>query len=245
MNNNNSKVVLNQDEKEVLLKELKDLYFATKQLYNWISEDNLTAEMKGLLPHLIEGHFKDVAKILNYESNLTKEVEERYLQIRKANDRIRSLELKLAQNKPLDGLPEQLTYLARIVTKWWNQYGFHHVSDHCFTEYGYYTAKFCFMLDHITMFSDTPATDRKSKKERLKELEDQGYQIVYDDSGRQPELLDNDNNRQKLIELIERCFPSAIIARTRNHYSDKRGVYTFRDIEVYIYDLTDITNKEI
>jgi hypothetical protein len=237
-------VVLNSDEKAVALKSLKDLYFVTKQMHDWLATDELTVEMGGTMPSLIESHFTDISKLLNYESVLTREKEERHRLIRQAHERVRELEKQIGENKPVDGLKEQLKFLANIVSDWWNKYGFHHVSDENFTEYGQYTAKFCFMLDHISMFSDTPETDKKSKKERLQELENEGYDIVYDDRGRSPELVDNDNNRKRLIELIEGRFPSAEIVRTRNHYSNRKGVYTFRDIEVYIYDLHDITASQ-
>lgn len=238
-------IELTPDQKAVCLKTTKDMFFAVKQLHEWIEKDSLSKEMSGILPSLIESHFSDLSKLLNYESVLTKEKEERHLQIRKANERIRELENQLGEGKPIDGLKEQLKYLADIVSKWWNKYGFHHVSDEEFTEYGQYKARFCFMLDHISMFSDTPETDKKNKKDRLKELSDEGWDIVYDDNGRSPELLDNDNNRKRLIKLIEGRFPSAKVVRTRNHYSNKNGDYKFRDIEVYIYNLRDIVEGQV
>jgi hypothetical protein len=237
-------VELSADDKACVLKSTKDLFFAAKQLHEWLTEDNLSKEMGGILPSLIEGHFTEIAKLLNYESVLTKENEERHQQIRKANERIRELEKQLGEGKPIDGLKEQLGVLANTVSKWWDNDGFHHVSDESFTEYGTYTAKFCFMLDHISMLSETPVTDQKNAKDRLLQVVEEGYDIVYDKNDRHPELLDNDNNRKRLIELIKGRFPSAEVVRTRNHYSSQRGVYTFRDIEVYIYDLRDIIENE-
>lgn len=233
------------DQKAVFLKTTKDMFFAVRQLHEWVEKDSLSKEMSGILPSLIEGHFTELSKLLNYESVLTKEKEERHLQIRRANERIRELEKQLGEGKPIDGLKEQLRYLADIVSNWWNKYGFHHVSDEEFTEYGQYKARFCFMLDHISMYSDTPETDKKNKKDRLEQLTAEGWDIVYNENGRSPELLDNDNNRNRLVKLIEGRFPSSKVVRTRNHYLHKSGEYTFRDVEVYIYDLRDIVDGQL
>jgi hypothetical protein len=240
---NEQSLVLTPDQKAVCLKTTKDLFFAAKQLHEWLDKDTLSEEMSRVLPSLIEGHFGEIAKLLNYESVLTKEMEQRHQSIRQANERIRDLEKRLGEGKPIDGLEEQLKVLASIVSKWWNNYGFHHVSEGNFTEYGYYTAKFCFMLDHISMFSDTPVTDQDNAKNRLQQLSEEGYDILYDKDGRHPELTDNENNRKRIIELIQGRFPSAKVVRTRNHYSDRNGVFTFKDVEVYIYDLMDIIAK--
>lgn len=174
---NGVKIILNPDQKAVALKILKDMFFAVKQLHDWISGDELTQEMAGILLNLIEGHFSDISKQLNYESVLTKDKEERHQQIREANTRIRKLEKQLGESKPMDGLKEQLQFLASTVSNWWNKYGFHHVSEESFTEYGHYTAKFCFMLDHISTFSDTPVTDKRTWQERIQELTAEGWAL--------------------------------------------------------------------
>ncbi|WP_339248141.1 hypothetical protein NST58_12900 [Paenibacillus sp. FSL R10-2796] len=239
-------VTFNPDEKAVVLKSTKDLFFAAKQLHEWITADDLSEEMAGILPSLIESHFGDIAKQLGYESVLTKEKEERYCEIRQANERIHELEKQMGASRPVDGLQQQLTHLTSTVSKWWKVHGFRHVSDAGFTEYGFYKANFCFMLGYMgSTFSDTPETDKVQHKSRLEQMQEEGWEIEFDKRGNDPHLIDNDSNRAKLIELIESRFPSAKIVRTRNHYSDRRGRYEFRDIEVYIYDIHDITEKAV
>lgn len=241
---NQENVVLNPDQKAVALKTLKDLFFAAQQLHEWINKDSLSQEMAGILPSLIESHFADIAKQLNYGSKLTKEKEERHQQIREANTRIRELEKQLGENKPLDGLKEQLRHLATTVSDWWNTHGFYHVSDENFTEYGQYTARFCFMLDHLSMYSATPVTDKRNWRERIQQLIDEGWDIIFEDGRRSPQLLDNDNNRMKLVDLIQSRFPSAKIIKTRNWQRNEETGFVFRDLEVYIYDLKDIPENK-
>ncbi|WP_049827411.1 hypothetical protein [Paenibacillus maysiensis] len=233
-------IVLNPDEKAVALKSTKDLFFAVKQLHDWINTDSLSQEMAGILPSLIESHFTDVAKVLDYSSKLTKEKEERHQEIRKANARIHVLEKQLGEQKPIDGLAEQLEYLSRVISDWWNEHGFHHVSDASFTRSGIYAAKFSFMLEYLSTFSKTPETDKKNHKQRLQELIEEGWDIIFEDGRRSPKLIDNDNNRSMLVELIKTRFPSAKIVKTRNWLTHDEDAFTFRDIEVYIYNLQDI-----
>lgn len=236
-------IVLNADQKATFLKTTKDMFFAVKQLHEWVQDDSLTEDMAGILPNLIEGHFCDIAKQLDFQSVLTKEKEERHKQIREANRRIHDLERQLGEMKALDGLPHQLKHLANTVSDWWDKYGFHHVSDEYFTEYGFYKARFCFMLDYISTCSETPVTDEENKRNRLQKLSEEGYDIVYGRNGRSPKLLDNDNNRTRIVELIKGRFPSAVVYKIDNHFDRSGGYFTIRDMEVYIYELSDIVGE--
>lgn len=237
---NGANIIFNPDQKAVALKTMKEMLFAVKQLHDWISTDELTQEMAGVLPSLMESHFADISKLLSYDSTLLKEKEERHERIRQANNRIRELEKQLGEQKPVDGLAEQLECLTRIISDWWNRHGFHHVSEAHFTRAGFLNVKFSFMLEYLSSYSQTPETDRRSRKERIAELEEAGWTIHHEEGGRSPKLVDNDNNRTRLIKLIQSRFPSAKIVRMRNWSSDVEGLFTFRDVEAYIYDLHDI-----
>ncbi|ALP38006.1 hypothetical protein ASL14_19240 [Paenibacillus sp. IHB B 3084] len=240
---NEAKVILNPDQKAVALKSTKDLFFAVKQLHDWIAQDELTKEMAGILPNLIESHFTDVANKLDYNSKLIEEKEKRHQEIRRANTRIRELEKQLGEQKPVDGLSEQLEHLSRIISDWWDEHGFHHVSEPRFTSSGIFIAKFSFMLEYLNRYSDTPETDKQNRKQRIHELIEEGWDIISEDGGRSPKLVDNDNNRSRLVRLIKSRFPSAKIVRTRNWCTDDEDRFVYRDIEVYIYNLHDIPKQ--
>lgn len=240
---NEAKVVLNPDQKAVALKTLQDMLLAVKQLHEWIGGDELTKEMAGILPSLIESHFSEVAKVMDYSSKLTNEKEERHQEIRRANARIHELEKQLGEQRSVDGLSEQLEHLGRIISDWWDEHGFYHVSEASFTRSGIFTAKFSFMLEYLNSYSRTPETDKRNRKQRLKELEEEGWDIVYEEGGRSPKLVENDNNRSRLVRLIKSRFPSAKIVRSRNWCTDDENVFVYRDIEVYIYKLHDIPQQ--
>ncbi|MCP1133361.1 hypothetical protein NKT34_08670 [Paenibacillus polysaccharolyticus] len=64
--------------------------------------------------------------------------------------------------------------------------------------------------------------------------------MIFKEGERGAELVDNDNNRSKLVQLITSRFPSAKIVKTRNWCTDDESMFVYRNIEVYIYDLHDI-----
>ncbi|SEL29862.1 hypothetical protein [Paenibacillus sp. OK003] len=53
-------------------------------------------------------------------------------------------------------------------------------------------------------------------------------------------MVDNDNNRSKLVKLITSRLPSAKIFKTKDCCTDDESVVVYRDIEIYIYDVLDI-----
>nr|WP_245916859.1 hypothetical protein [Bacillus fungorum] len=161
------KLELNEDQKAVLLKALKDIHFANAQLREWVSEDSLSVEMSKTLPSLIESYFSEAAKVLNYESHLLEEKEKRYAEIKKANQTIHELQDKLGSDKPVEGLKEQLKHLSEVVSGWWNTEGFNHVHDTKYYPYGGMRVEFSFMLEHYRSFSKTPVTDKRSRVEHI------------------------------------------------------------------------------
>lgn len=233
-------VELSADDKECVLKSTKDLFFAAKQLHEWIHDGQLKVDMKDVLTSLIESHFVDVSKLLDYESHLAKEHEQRYIDIRKANGRIRELEQMLADSKPIDGLGEQMRKLYETVRDWWNKDGFHHVGEFKYWAYGQANMEFCFMLDYSYSHSRTPASDRLNKEQYIERLKKQGYEI-QDIKGDGLKVIDTPNNRGLLTELLKQRFPSLKIHKFNNWSAGRNDdIFVLRNIEASIYDLKDI-----
>lgn len=240
-----NKVVLNDDHKAVLLKTLKDLHFANAQLHEWVSKDELTEEMSTTLPSLIESYFSEVAKVLNYESHLQAEKEQRYQEIRKANQTIRELKEKLGSNKPVDGLAEQLQYLNHTVNDWWKKEGFNHVGDEVFYPYGGFRGRFCFMLDsrYFHSTSETPASDERDTKEHIHHLREIGFEFADFEEGRSEKLrlIDNQTNRVLLTKMLKDRFPSIEITSFDNRRSySNRDIFVIRHVDAIIRNLADI-----
>jgi len=241
---------LNNEEKEMALKAIKEIHSATAQLHEWIKNDNLTEEFAGGLPFLIESKFITLSKVLNYESKLTKDFEERYKEIKKANEKIRVLEKKIGSDKPIDGLKEQLRYLRDIVRDWWAVEGFNHISEESFMPYGGLKLKLCFMLDsrRNRTLSKNPAKDRCKLCEHLEYLKNVGFEFYHTDNEKL-QLIDNPTNRKLLKQMLVKRFPSVDINSFVNSSSyEDEDIFIIRSIDVIIHDLSDIpcnTENEI
>jgi hypothetical protein len=243
-------VVLNEDQKAMLLKDTKDLFFAAKQLHEWLEKGQLLKDMSAVLPSLIESHFVSISKALDYSSHLTKEHEERHIEIRRANQRAHDLEKQLASSKPIDGLAEQLEGLYRTVYDWWKDEGFRHISDVDFTSHGSMKVEFSFMLDTSSdvLFSDTPVTNAKNKVNKIKKLIEDGFELEKEsENSRSWEVMDTPNNRRLLSVMLIKRFPSINISKIDSWAKGGKNnneKWTIWRIEAYVHDLRDIPIKE-
>ncbi|PFT46233.1 hypothetical protein [Bacillus cereus] len=237
------KFELNEEQKSVLLKALKDIHFANAQLREWVRKDSLSVEMSKTLPALIESYFSEASEVLDYESYLLEEKEKRYVEIKKANQTIHELQIKLGSEKPIDGLKEQLKFLSEIVRDWWNIEGFNHVNEIKYYPYGEMRVEFCFMLEHYRIYSKTPLADKRSRAEHIQYLRDQGFEFADFEKGRSEKLnlIDNHQNRTLLLEMLTERFPSIEVHSFSNHssYSNKE-VFIIRHIDASICNLADI-----
>lgn len=237
-------LVLTDDEKAVSLKALKDIRFAAATLEEWIKGDHAEQGQADTIMSLLESYHSELAKPLKYESHLTKEREERYADIRRANQEIRQLKEQIGSSKPIDGLADQLRYLHDTVSKWWRVHGFNFVTDEQFGPYSY-RARFCFQLDSLSLYDeDKPVTGKKNRQARIKQFEEQGFEFVYDKHGEHPKLLGTNKNLELLCALITSRFPSAAIHNVQYWMDNDSNQPYFRDMEVYIRDYSDIPIKE-
>ncbi|ANC20973.1 hypothetical protein WR52_20120 [Bacillus cereus] len=232
-------VVLNADQKAVALKGLKDLFFAAQQMHEWLSKDNLTEEMKGILISLSESHISDVAKATNYESNLAKERADRHADIRNANMRIHELEQQMAEMKPIDGLKEQLAGLTRKVDEWWDELGFNYISEMSFSKWGGLDIKFGFQLDRLSrLLSSTPVSDKEEDEDKIQQLRNKGF--IFTEEDREVHLADNDINKQLLVQLLEERFPSIQITGMETWSGRRSREAHIRYVTAYLGELHEI-----
>lgn len=237
MNNQEELVNLNEDQKAVALKNTKDLCFASKQMHELLASDTLTEKMKKTLIFISESYLTDIAKATNYESNIATELNKRFEEVRKANQRIQELECQIANMKPIDGLNEQLRGLTEKIDTWWAEIGFNFISEMSFSRYGGLDITFSFSFERFSnLFSETPVSDKKKDKDKVQQLRDEGFTFIESDN--KLKLADTDTNKQLLIDLIEERFPSITI----------KGMQTWRGrneshiqyVTAYIGELSDI-----
>lgn len=235
-------VSLNKDERANILTEAKGLLRATNELHDLIKKDELTHAMKSLLPNIMEDAFTKIADSLDYSSDIAKQKTERFAEIKEANKEIQRLREQLGSQKPIDGLPEQLDFLSRKVQRWWNKEGFNHTSDETFTSNGLFRLKFCFMLNYWGSFvSETKETDKELKATHIQSLIDRGFQFAPETSHNNTpyDLIDNDQNRKLLKQLLKSRFPSIQIFEYKNRYLTN-DIFIIREIDAIIKDVKDI-----
>ncbi|KQN96917.1 hypothetical protein [Paenibacillus sp. Leaf72] len=236
----------NEDQKAVLLKDTKALFFAAQQLHEWVKENKLSDNMAKTLPSLIESHFVSIGKALDYDSHLMKEHEERYVEIRRVNQQVRDLENQLASSKPIDGVQQQLRVLRDTIYNWWTEKGFAHVSEITFSGWGSAIVEFSLSLDASSnaLLNDKPVSEKKRKLNKIQDLIDLGFELEKEkESGSSWNVLDTPNNRQILTNMIIGRFPSVSISKMESWAkggSKNNDTWTIWRMVASIHDLRDI-----
>lgn len=242
------KVVLNADQKEVVQRRCKDLFFAVKQLDEWVQSDSLTEEMRETLPSLATHHLDDIKKTVGCTGEEPDHLKEMTKSLNKAREEhIAELEKMVINQNSLLVVKQQLKAIGEKINKWWDEKGFNYIRDITFSENGNLVINFGFMLDSLSLrYSDTPDSDKKAAKEKVQGFIDKGYIFCKSQHSNDKDLIDCDDNRKLINELIKSTFPSAKICKWENHIYMENGPdkdkYHLRSFEVYIYDYQDIVN---
>jgi len=241
-------VVLNADQKEVVLRRSKDAFFSIKQLNDWVQSDSLSEEMKEALPSLATSYLSDIKKAIGFTGEESDRMKEMTRQLNQSlHNRIAELEKMVDSNNSILSVKQQLHSIDRKINKWWDEKGFNYIQDITFTGGGNIKVVFGIMLDSLSLnYSDTPDTDKNTAKDKVQGFVDDGFMFVQYKHGREKDLIDCDHNRKLLLNLIKSAFPSAKVASFRNHRvmqsGEDKGKFSIRDFEVYIYDYEDIEN---
>lgn len=242
----NTKLVLNADEKAVVERELNLAYGSMSTLLDWVKTDKLTEEMKESLPSIVDSCMNSVKTAIGYtgkESERSKEMSEsigQYYQ-RQIND----LEKALSSQNSIGSLAANTKLVFDKIDKWWDIEGFNYTSDKNIAESGMVNISLGFMLNSFAnRYSATPVTDKAEAQTKVQYLEDKGFEFTPRDNGHDLDLLDNDANRKRLDQLVKSAFPSAKIwsftnrlRRTNNEADDH---FIIRSIDVSIFDLSDV-----
>lgn len=242
-------VVLNADQKAVVEKRSKDVFFAIQQLNKWVQSNSLTEDMREALPNLATNHLLAIKEAVGFTGEEPDHLKEMTRAMNQSlHDRIEELEMMLSNQNSLLTVKQQLNAINEKINKWWDEEGFNYIQDITFTGNGTIKVVFGFMLDSSSslMFSKTPHSDKESLKAKIQSLVDQGFIFAKKDHGNDKDLIDCDQNRELLIKVVMSAFPSAKVISFRNHLFMDKGVdennYILRDFEVYIYNYEDIEN---
>ena len=242
-------IQLNADEKEVALRELKNLMQGASHLKSLIDEEKLTEEMKSMMINLLLHYTEDAGKALHYEGKTRAEKDQDTQMIRSLNERIRELEGQIGNDNPTAGLKEKLNFLSSRLRKWWDNQHFNYIDSIRFSEGGNIIVTFGFMINSGVglRHSNKPATKREQMKSEIQKLQDKGYDI-YSKGRSETYVLNTPNNWELLTTLIHSTFPNSKISNVdirRDPYENNENIFYFNRIEVYLYNAEEVVNLEI
>lgn len=220
-------------EKEKKLKCLKELNQSVASLYHMVEDESLDGDMNAAMPFIIESQFSEIAKMLNYESTLTKMKEERARELRAAYETISKLEGQLAMSNETSGISETIRSLVEEVEDWWKTEGFNYISKPSFSSMGSLFCKLCFML----------SSEDDENGNHFQSLQDEGF-IFCKGMGRDYEkkLLDCDINRELLKKMIKKRFPTSKVIEWNSRVisKSKTDESAINEVHIVIYDLCEI-----
>lgn len=245
------KLTFNEDQKAVVEREIRSAYSAMATLLDWVKKDSLDVEMKETLPNLVDSYLRTVKETIGF----TGEESERHKEMKESiglyyQKQIKDLEQALENQQPISSIAANVKIAFDKIDKWWDIEGFNYIKDKRVTDGGVARFELGFMLDSFTSrYSKTPVSDKENLKTKVQYLMDKGFQFTPKKRGYGLDLIDNDNNRKLLEQLIKKAFPSANIWSFENHLrrtnNEMDNYFIIKGVEVTIFDLSDIESLVI
>jgi len=247
----NTKLAFTSDQKAVVEREVKNAYSTMATLLEWVESDSLTGDMRETLPNLIEGYLKTIKDAIGF----TGEESERMKELNKSmgqylEEQIKDLEKALENHDSIGAISANVKQAFKKVNKWWDIEGFEYIRKEKISSGGTMQLELGFSLDSFTSYySTTPITDKEAVKTKVQYLMEKGFQFAPKKRGFGSEILDNDNNRALLIEIIKEAFPSARITRFDNRLrltnDVKDDCFTIIGVEVIVMNLLDVEKLHV
>lgn len=220
---NKNLVELNDDDKKVVIKALKDLIQSAGFLLDMVSKDTLTEEMRETLTSLIATYSRDGLRPLGFQDQATKDHDDLVRRLRNANMDNEELRQQLGQKVSLEDLREKMKTIARAFDEWGDYHGFGYIGDIHFDSYG------CL---HGNMNLSTHISG-----DRADDLRKMGFELTDDRDGEA--MFATDENFKLLRKMIRDNFgpdASMFCGKIDMHsFSDERP--HMRDVEVRLRDL--------
>jgi hypothetical protein len=231
---------LDADAKAVIIKNVRETISNLGIFAQMVEKNNLVSGTGKNILYIAESAIADICKATGIEIDSAAEREDRYAKIRAANIRIRQLEQQIGAAVSTEHVQMGIQDLGKKLNSWWDLEGFGHISSINFTGYGNCEVVFSCMLfgTFKRSLSKTPVSDKENDKLWRDSLTERGYQLTSEDGDRDS-LLDCDATRETLCNLFKERLPSCVVTGFTNH-GDRKGIFTLRDVKVFIYNLSDI-----
>lgn len=240
MKKNLEKVNISKENKEKAVKLVNDILhsmsFFRENLMNWELQKEDVKTFMGLF----ESYFTELSPLVGYDSVLVQERSARYVEIRELNNKIAHLNTLLGQETSAESVSGFLRNCDDVFRAWYGSYGFQYASSEKFS----YNGIWYDFSDELQYEADDGNSYLKQLSEKMKEnriivTDQNGWDIVRDKF--HASLLDTDNNKYMMKELLKKDFPGSDIQEFRSRHNDYGG-YSMR-VKVFI-PYTDICNLE-
>lgn len=233
---------LTADELARLKKELSEDLFATKTLLDFISGGEVNQQLAFSILGVKESRLGDLTSLTGIELDSPLARNERYAALRQANERIRELETQMGSAVSAEHVGKALDVLSRKLEHWWDVEGFGHISETSFTKYGNLEVKFSCNLfgDFGLRERKRPVSEKEAKKAWIESIAARGFDLVRESDGSTPDLLDSENNRRLLAEMLSKHFPSATLTKSTNHFNSRTNKMELNTVTVFFRNLSEI-----
>lgn len=237
-----SPLILSEKEKEDVLKKLNEEISCLLFFRNLILEDNVVLENVNTFMGLNESYHSDLSKMVGYDSILAKEKEKRYAEIREKNKKIRELTEQRGKEVTPQAIQGALKRYEDIFRAWYENEGFEYASISNLSAYG--------MTVELTAsmnFRDSEKYDNEIYKKIR--TENSGTENKISDgwdihkSQFHAELLDTENNKNRIHDLLLKHFPNAKISKFTGRRNDYKGFSLNTEIHISYSDLDTYYNS--
>jgi hypothetical protein len=138
-----------------------------------------------------------------------------------------------------------ISNISNALHDWWSKQGFVLVREEAYGPYGM-SAEFSLGLNTSAWsFTDSPVTERNEKLLKVEQMKAEGWDIREVKEESEPVLVDNDQNRRKVIDLFKTQFPSCIFHRIENlrlsrSSTDYNEMFRLWEVKLFIKDYGEL-----
>lgn len=237
-----SPLLLSGKEKESVIKKINEEISCLLFFRDLVQEEKAVVTNVWTCLGLNESYHSELSKMVGYESILTKEKEERHKEIREKNENIRKLTEQRGKEVTPEAIQGALRRYEDIFRAWYGNEGFRYASISTLSAYGI-TAE----LTPEMNFRDSERCNNEIYKKigtGNSGTEDKiadGWDIYK--SQFHAELLDTENNKKRINELLLRCFPNIRIFKFTGINNDYNGFSLRMEMHITYSDLDRYFNS--
>lgn len=233
--------VLDEDQSAVLRREVGDMLSALRYLAQLCEPGRpVQRQLIHSILYASESRLAQLGTITGVETDSAAERDRRYVEIRKANLRVRELERQLGGAATAEQTKQSVAHLISKLNHWWRHEGLGFVREAALDTWGGLTVTLSCSLFGTTPLtnSSTPVSDKASRAAWLESLEVRGF-VLAEGHGSIGHLAACEASRNALVRFVQGALPSAQFQNIKTSIGAKQ-VAVMSEVRVYIHNLEDV-----